>query len=314
MTTNSPLNIIFAGTPAFAAVALEGLLHSSHHIKAVYTQPDRPAGRGQKLTASPVKEIALKYNVPILQPASLKNPEEQKYLRDLNADLMIVAAYGLILPKAILEATRLGCINIHPSLLPRFRGAAPIQRAILAGDKKTGITIMQMNEGLDTGPMLYKTECEITEQDTSKTLHDKLAVLGKETLLTALEKLSSLNPEPQNDSLATYAHKISKEEAKLDWNLSAEELNRKIRGFNPWPVAYCALGDKILRVWEAQVIKKEINETPGKILHTSRDGIDIATGKNILRLLKLQLPSGRVLSATEILNAHQHDFAAGKIL
>lgn len=314
MTSTTRLNLIFAGTPAFSAAALEGLIHSPHTIKAVYTQPDRPAGRGRKLTPSPVKELALKHHLPVFQPITLRDPEEQKKVADFKADAIIVAAYGLLLPKPVLEAAHFGCINIHPSLLPRFRGAAPIQRAILAGDHKTGITMMLMDEGLDTGPILYQVECPINENDTTETLHDKLALLGKESLLHTLDRLSSLKATPQNNAEATYAQKISKEEARLNWNLSADELHRQIRGFNPWPVAYCALGEKTLRVFEARVIEEKTNLTPGTIIRASSEGIDIATGKNSLRLLKLQLPGGRVLPVSDILNAHQSDFAKGKTL
>ncbi len=315
MNSNSSLQVIFAGTPEFAAQALDALLHSKHKIVAVYTQPDRPAGRGQKLTLSPVKQIALKNNLAVFQPQTLRTEQEQKKLAELNADVMIVVAYGMLLPAAILTTPHLGCINIHPSLLPRWRGAAPIQRAILAGDEITGITIMQMDEGWDTGPMLYKVECPIYKNDTSQTLHDRLAVLGGQAVLTALDNVSQINSEPQNSSLATYAAKISKQEAELDWKLSAEELGRKIRGFNPWPIAQTRLNDQILRIWEAEVIDEGgQNEQPGKIMRVFAQGIDVATGKKRLRLLKLQLPGGRVLPVADILNARRDDFVVNRIL
>lgn len=311
----TPLKIIFAGTPVFAAVALQALLESPHQVIAVYTQPDRPAGRGRKLTASPVKELALQHHLPIHQPASLRDSHEQAVLEQLQADIMVVAAYGLMLPPAVLQAPRLGCINIHASLLPRFRGAAPIQRAILENDKKTGVTIMQMEKGLDTGPMLYKVECPIHLTDTSEMLHDRLAALGANALLTALNQLPHLQPEIQNESLATYAHKITKEEAELDWHMAADDLARKVRAFNPWPVAFIRKGEHVIRVWEAVMISQETKQNkPGEILKANADGIDVATGKNILRLLKIQLPGGRMLPVADILNARHDDFKVGTLL
>lgn len=314
MNTSSSLQIIFAGTPEFAVVALKALLHSSHKIKAVYTQPDRPAGRGRKLTASPIKQVALAHHLPLYQPATLRDENEQKFLKNLSADLMVVVAYGMLLPLNVLHSPRLGCINIHPSLLPRWRGAAPIQRAILAGDTKTGVTIMQMDKELDTGPILHKVECGIQHDDTSQTLHDRLALLGAEALLTTLNHLTHLQLQTQNNALATYADKISKEEARLDWHLSAEELNRKIRAFNPRPIAYIENEIK-LRIWEATVLITETyHSSPGKIIAASPQGIDVATGKNTLRLLKVQLPGGRVLPVADMLNAYHTHFAVGKIL
>jgi len=315
MILTSPLKIIFAGTPVFAAVALQALLESSNQVIAIYTQPDRPAGRGQKLTASPVKELALRYHLPIHQPVSLRHAHEQEILLHMQPDVIIVAAYGLMLPPAILQIPRLGCVNIHASLLPRWRGAAPIQRAILAGDEKTGVTIMQMEEGLDTGPMLYKVECSIQLRDTSETIHNRLAGLGADAILATLNQLPYLKPEAQNAALATYASKITKEEARLDWHSSADELARKIRAFNPWPVACIQNGEQVIRLWEATVIEKDMSQyQPGEILQANANGIDIATKKNALRLLKIQLPGGRVLSVADILNARQSDFTAGKIL
>jgi methionyl-tRNA formyltransferase len=307
------LKIIFAGTPAFSAVTLEALLQAGHNIVAVYTQPDRPAGRGQKLAMSPVKTLALQHHLPVYQPVTLRDAEEQKILADLNADLMIVVAYGLLLPTPVLQAPRLGCINIHASLLPRWRGAAPIQRAILAGDPVTGITIMQMEAGLDTGPMLYRLECSIESNDTTQTLHDRLASLGAEAILATLKQLSLLTPEVQDHALANYAHKILKDEAVLDWKLTANELDQKIRAFNPWPVAQTTLDGQTVRIWAACVLEKTQQAQPGTIVHAASEGIDVATGKNMLRILKLQLPGGRCLPASDILNSRQEDFAAGKI-
>lgn len=307
----SPLNIIFAGTPAFAATTLQALIQSHHHIKAVYTQPDRPAGRGRQLTPSAVKELALQHQLPVYQPLSLRDAQEQQKLADLQADIMIVVAYGLLLPLPVLTAPRLGCLNVHGSLLPRWRGAAPIQRAVLAGDTKTGVTIMQMDEGLDTGDMLYKIEYPIAAHDTSAILYERLADLGAQALLHTLDQLSILQPERQENSLATYAHKITKEEAKIDWHLSAVELDRKIRAFNPWPVA-CF--DQT-RVWQAQPLETTVkNAQPGTILQASSAGIDVATGNGVLRLLQLQLPGGRALSVGDILNARKNEFPIGKVL
>ncbi|MHB1949086.1 MAG: methionyl-tRNA formyltransferase [Gammaproteobacteria bacterium] len=319
-----PLNIIFAGTPEFAATSLQALIQSPHNIIAVYTQPDRPAGRGRKLTASPVKELALQHNIPVFQPQTLRDEEEQKKLASLNADLMVVVAYGLILPKAVLSAPTLGCINVHASLLPRWRGAAPIQRAILAGDTKTGVTIMQMDEGLDTGAMLYKVECPIHPDDTSETLHDRLANLGGDALLHTLDHLSDITPVMQDNAAATYAHKIKKEEAQLDLDSSAEELARKVRAFNPWPVAYYELKKKnatmslkhdmkpIIRVWEAVALNNKDAKKQGSIF-SSPEGLDITTKNGILRVLKLQLPGGSIFSAADFYNGYAWMFDLEKL-
>lgn len=317
MQNTNSFNIIFAGTPDFSATTLSALLQSQHVVKAVYTQPDRPAGRGRKLTASPVKQLALQHDLPVYQPETLRDKKEQEVLASFQADLMIVVAYGLILPAEVLSAPRLGCINVHASLLPHWRGAAPIQRAILAGDAKTGVTIMQMDKGLDTGAMLYKAECPIQSRDTSQVLHDKLAKLGAEALLITLDRLAAntLHPEQQDETHASYAHKISKDEAVLDWNASAQELNYKIRAFNPWPVAQTVLDGQILRIWQAEVIDKiHDHSDPGKIVHVSPDGIDIETGNGILRLQKMQLPGGRVLSAADMVNARLFDSTTKKHL
>lgn len=303
------MNIIFAGTPEFSAWILQALIQSNHLIKAVYTQPDRPAGRGRKLTASPVKQLGLEHGLSVFQPVTLRNEQEQKTLAELNADMMVVVAYGLILPAPVLRAPKWGCINVHASLLPRWRGAAPIQRAILAGDTETGITIMQMDEGLDTGDMLYKVECPLHETDTSAILHDRLAELGANSLLKVLNHFEQFTPAKQNQALATYAHKIKKEEAQIDWHSTAEQLSRCVRAFNPWPVAFSGH----VRIWEAQVLKKSAAQ-PGVILQASSEGIDVSTGQDVLRILKLQLPGGKVLTAREILNAHAKEFEPGKLL
>lgn len=315
MDSKKKYTIVFAGTPPFSVKTLSALIDSGHHIKAVYTQPDRPAGRGRKLTPSPVKMLAVEKQIPVYQPFSLRDENEQKILASLQADLMIVVAYGLILPIPVLQTPQLGCINVHASLLPFWRGAAPIQRAILAGDRKTGITIMQMDKGLDTGDILYKVECDIQPDDTSGLLHDRLASLGADALLKTLDSLHSITPEKQNNALATYAHKILKDEALLDWHQSAIELKRKIHAFNPWPITETKIDDNTFRIWQAEALEKQPGDAqPGEILQVSKQGIDVATGDGILRLLKIQLPGGNALSIVDILNARFHLFSVGKIL
>lgn len=308
------LNIIFAGTPVFAARCLTALLASPHHIKAVLTQPDRPAGRGQKISESPVKQLALQQHIPIHQPLTLRDPAIQAILQSYQADLCVVVAYGLILPSAVLTLPTLGCVNVHASLLPRWRGAAPIQRAILAGDQTSGITIMQMDQGLDTGAMLYQATCPIQPTDTSEILHDRLAVLGAEGLLTVLNDFAkfSKKAETQEEASATYAHKIKKEEAKLNWHLSADQLAETVRAFNPWPVAFAHLDDQLIRVWEAVPLNSyEKSSSVGKIIAASAEGIDVATELGVLRLLTLQLAGGRALPVADILNSRRQLFAIG---
>lgn len=310
----SHLKVVFAGTPEFAAEALTALINSEHEVIAVYTQPDRPAGRGRKLKASPVKEVAEKYNLPIYQPESLKSESDQQQLRELNPDVMIVAAYGLILPQVVLDIPRMGCLNIHASLLPRWRGAAPIQRAILAGDTETGITIMQMNAGLDTGDMLSTSTCPIEPSETAGSLHDKLATLGASSLLKTLNQLLSgnINAEKQDDSQASYAHKLEKQEAQLDWTLSAEQLDRQIRAFNPWPVAFFLVDDQTVRVWDAEIIDKQ--GSAGTVLQADKNGVDIACGHNSLRLLKLQPPGKKAMDVASFLNGRSEWLTPGKQL
>ncbi len=308
---SEPLKIIFAGTPEFAATALAALLTTSHRVVAVYTQPDRPAGRGRKLQPSPVKLLALEHGIEVRQPARLKDPADQAALAELEADLMVVVAYGLLLPQAVLDAPRLGCINIHASLLPRWRGAAPIQRAILAGDEESGVTIMQMEAGLDTGPMLHILKTPILLDDTGGSLHDRLAELGARALLESLAGIAdgSLPPRKQDDSLATYAGKLDKGEAMIDWTRPASELDRQVRAFNPWPVAQCDFEGQVMRLWQTLPIEADApaGVSPGSVVEAGKSGIDVATGRGVLRILQLQMPGKRAMSAADFLNAHSVD-------
>lgn len=315
-----PLNIIFAGTPDFAAQHLQALIDSPHNVIAVYTQPDKPAGRGKKLQASPVKQLAEQHQIPVYQPKSLRKPETQAELTALHADVMVVVAYGLILPQAVLDAPTYGCLNVHGSLLPRWRGAAPIQRAIWAGDKQTGVTIMQMDAGLDTGDMLHKVFCDIDLQDTSADLYHKLAEIAPNALIEVLNHLTdgTFTAEPQDDMQSNYAEKLSKEEAKLDWQLSAAQLERNIRAFNPWPMAYLQLTDEqgnpqTLKVYQATVLPS-VSQTPGTIISADKNGIQIATADGVLNLLQLQPAGKKPMSAQDLLNGRADWFAVGKVL
>ncbi|MEB3755083.1 methionyl-tRNA formyltransferase [Acinetobacter sp. MD2(2019)] len=312
------MKIIFAGTPEFAAAALAALLDTPHEIVAVYTQPDRKAGRGQKLTPSAVKQLALAHNLPVYQPLHFKSTSEeglaaQQELAALNADVMVVAAYGLILPQAVLDLPKFGCLNIHGSLLPRWRGAAPIQRAIATGDQETGITIMKMAAGLDTGDMMYKTLCPITAQDSSATLHDKLATQGAEAIAKVLESEQSLqhyleHREVQDDALAVYAHKLSKAEAQIDWSLSAKQLDLNIRAFNPWPVAFFTLAEQQnVRVWQAEVSTQAApHANIGQVIAIDQQGVHIACGEHsAICLTQLQWPGGKPLNTQQILQSQK---------
>jgi len=311
----TPLRIIFAGTPDFAAQHLRALLTSVHEVVAVYTQPDRPAGRGKKLTPSPVKVLAEGNKIPVYQPASLKNEEAQLALAALNADLMIVVAYGLILPKAVLDAPRLGCLNVHGSILPKWRGAAPIQRAIWAGDDETGVTIMQMDEGLDTGDMLHIATLPISETDTSASLYEKLAELGPMALLEVVNAIDTMTPMKQNDDEASYAKKLSKEEAFIQWNDSAEQIARNVRAFNPWPVAWTTIENQNIKIWAADVVKNPSpSAAPGTVLHADKQGIVITTGSEALCIKNLQLPGKKAQPAADVVNARKAWFTPGNCI
>ena len=315
-----PLNIIFAGTPDFAAQHLQALINSPHNVIAVYTQPDKPAGRGKKLQASAVKQLAQRHAIPVFQPKSLRKADAQAELQSLNADVMVVVAYGLILPQAVLDAPRLGCLNVHGSLLPRWRGAAPIQRAIWAGDQQTGVTIMQMDAGLDTGAMLHKVHCEIAPNETSASLYLKLAELAPPALIDVLNELDSgkFTPQAQDDAQSNYADKLSKDEARLNWQLSSAQLERNIRAFNPWPMAHFEITDEqgnaqTLKVYRADVLP-HVNQAAGTILAANKNGIQIATADGVLNLTQLQPQGKKPMSAQDLLNGRAAWFRVGKVL
>ena len=308
------LRIVFAGTPEFAAAHLKALLGTDHQIVAVYTQPDRPAGRGQKLMPSPVKQLAVENAIPVLQPPSLKDAAAQAELAALQPDLLVVVAYGLILPQAVLDIPRFGCINSHASLLPRWRGAAPIQRAVQAGDAESGVTVMQMEAGLDTGPMLLKVRTPITAEDTGGSLHDRLAELGPPAVIEAIAGLASgtLMGEAQDDAQANYAHKLNKDEARIDWSRPANELERLIRAFNPWPICHSTLNEAPLKVLAGRI--GEGQGQPGEILAASKDGLSVACGSGALLLTRLQLPGGKALNFSDLYNSRREQFAVGTVL
>lgn len=300
------LRIVYAGTPEFAVPALQALLASKHEVVAVYTQPDRPAGRGRKLQFSPVKEVAVAANIPVEQPVNFKSEAAKTILSAYQADVMVVAAYGLILPQGVLDTPRYGCLNIHGSLLPRWRGAAPIQRAIQAGDALTGVTIMQMAAGLDTGDMLLKTVCPIALDDGGQSIHDKLAQQGAEALLAVLEQVQNhtLKPEVQNEQQACYAHKLTKAEAEIDWTQSATMIDRQIRAFDAWPTAYTHYQGLALRLFASQALSQTSTAPAGTVVAETRAGIDIVAGDGqLVRILQLQMAGGKRLTAAEFLNA-----------
>jgi methionyl-tRNA formyltransferase len=301
-----PLRIIFAGTPDFSVPPLQALLDSPHQVIAVLTQPDRPAGRGRKLSPSPVKQLAVKHEIEVLQPLTLRDESVQARIAQLDADLMVVVAYGLILPREVLVMPRLGCLNIHASLLPRWRGAAPIQRAILAGDDETGVAIMQMEAGLDTGPVWHARRVEIGEKETGGELHDRLSELGAKALMETLPMLESgdASPVSQAEDGIVYADKFSKEEGEIDWEMSAQSISRKVRAFNPWPVAWTGFNGNKLRVWQAQERPGDIAGMPGEVIAADKQGIVVQCGSGQLVIEILQLPGKRVMSAADFLNAH----------
>src|SRR5690554_6896361 len=311
---STSLRIVFAGTPEFAASHLQALLDSEHSVIAVYTQPDRPAGRGQKLTPSPVKQLASKHDIPVLQPINLRSAEAQQELARFNADLMVVVAYGLILPQAVLDSPRLGCINSHASLLPRWRGAAPIQRAIEAGDTESGITVMQMEAGLDTGPMLLKVATPIAASDTGGSLHDRLASMGPPAVLETVAQLLAGTAQPviQQNELATYAHKLSKGCAFIDWQQPAQVIERAVRAFHPWPISHTLLGETSIKVHAAQVVEQQ--GTPGSILQVSREGLLVACGQDALLITQMQLPNAKALAFADIYNGRAELFTLGQVL
>ena len=296
------MRIIFAGTPHFAASALSALINE-HEIAAVLTQPDRPSGRGMQLNASPVKQLALQHGLKVLQPQTLKSEQVRQEIAELGAEVMVVAAYGLILPKVVLDIPRHGCLNIHASLLPRWRGAAPIQRAILAGDRETGITIMQMDEGLDTGDMLLRKSCLIEPDDNAQTLHDRLAALGADCIVEALSLLeaNSLVHVQQDDNAACYAAKLQKSEAAIDWGQDAAQIERAVRAYNPYPVCHANFNGVVLKIWQAEVCDRQ--GRPGEVLAVDKQGIVVACGKGALKLLVLQRPGGKAQSAMQVMQA-----------
>ncbi|MDP3904519.1 MAG: methionyl-tRNA formyltransferase [Methylococcaceae bacterium] len=302
------MKIIFAGTPEFAVPSLQLLLDSEHEVCAVYTQPDRPAGRGRKLQPGPVKSLALSADIPVLQPLTFKTEDELNQLLAFKADLMVVVAYGMILPQTVLDAFPLGCINVHGSLLPRWRGAAPIQRALMAGDEKTGVTIMQIVRKLDAGDMLHKEEYVVGPEDTASDLHDHLAHLGAIGLAKVLAQIEAgtLHAERQDESLVTYAEKLEKAAADIDWTQPARQLSLKVRGLNAWPVAQTQYQNQMLRIWRAQAIDDQADLVPGSVKCTHKT-IDVATGLGWLRLLELQLPGGKRIPAQAFLAAHNMD-------
>lgn len=305
---NKPASIIYAGTPEFALPPLQALFQAGFKIAAVYTQPDRKAGRGRKLAASPVKCWALEAGLNVEQPQSLRAPGQQSVLAAYLPDLMVVTAYGLILPEEILTIPRCGCVNLHASLLPRWRGAAPVQRAIMAGDTETGVTLMRMNSGLDTGPMLAKRKTSIAAEENSTELHHRIARLGAELLLEKLPALLAgrLEGEQQDDTQASYANKITKGEAWMDWDRSSHQLACQVRAFNPWPVAQTHWGEQVVRIWRAVAAKVDGAEAarPGEVIHAEEDGIDVCCGEGVLRVEQLQLPGGRVVSSADFIHAH----------
>ena len=309
------LNIVFAGTPEFGIPCLDAIMSSKHNLQAVYTQPDRPAGRGRKLQASAVKEWATAKNIQVFQPLNFKIQENIDELAALKPDLMVVIAYGLILPQKVLSIPNFGCINVHASLLPRWRGASPIQHAILYGDKETGVTIMQMDKGMDTGAMLKEISCPINN-DTSSSLNLRLSEIAAPPLLETIDNIANSNiiSTPQDENLATYAPKISKIDAKINWNKPAIEIDCQIRAFNPWPITYTEVDDTVIRIYKATIIPEEHNKKPGTILSLDKKGILVATGKDALLIEQIQFPGAKALSVADWLLAARNQLYVGLIL
>lgn len=302
------MKIIFAGTPDFAASHLQQLLVDEFDVIAVFTQPDRPAGRGKNLQASPVKQLALENNIPVFQPENFKSEEAVELVKDISADVMVVVAYGLILPKSVLSIPPLGCINVHGSILPKWRGAAPIQRAIWNGDKTSGVTTMLMDEGLDTGDILLIDEIDLAPTETSQSLYNKMADIGPQSLVKTLRELKTIKPRSQVDDDATYAKKLSKEEAKIDWTQTAEQIERNIRAFNPWPVSYFSYKGKNIKVWQAELNSNSSNKPAGTIVNRDKTGLTIATSTQDITLLSVQVPGKKAMSISDVLNSRQDWF------
>ena len=300
--------IIFAGTPAFAVPSLQALIESDYDVVAVYTQPDRPAGRGRHLQAPPVKELAIKNNIEVHQPKTLRDDFVQTQLKAFEADLMVVVAYGLILPKAVLETPRLGCLNVHPSLLPRWRGAAPIQRTIEAGDERTGVTIMQLDEGMDTGPILLQATYDLAGDETSAQLHDLYSEKGADLLLETISGLKSgtILPQKQNDALATHAKKIEKHEAVINWQLPAKVIANQVRAYNPWPVTNTIFDEKTMKVWYAKAFDKPTDAKPGTLVDIDHEGFYVATGEGVLKILSVQLPGKKQMAAADFVRGYEN--------
>ena len=311
---SQPLKVVFAGTPDFAAQHLAALIDSHHEVIGVYSQPDRPAGRGKKLKASEVKQLALEHNLPVFQPENFKSEEAVQQLAELEADIMVVVAYGLLLPKTVLDTPKLGCINVHGSILPRWRGAAPIQRAIWAGDQETGVTIMQMDIGLDTGDMISIAKCPIEPSDTSASLYGKLAALGPNALIDTLQQIAdgSAVAEKQNDELANYAKKLSKDEANIDWQMPAEQLERNVRAFNPWPVCFTQMQGNTVKVHTTEVVSG--NGAAGEVLTVDKSGITVATGEQALKITQLQPQGKKPMAVQDFLNGRADWVQVGTIL
>jgi methionyl-tRNA formyltransferase len=311
---NTPLRIVFAGTPDFAALNLQALLDSEHQVVAVYTQPDKKGKRKNQMAPRPVKDLALAHDIPVFQPHSLKTEEEQQVLANLEADIMVVVAYGMLLPKAILDTPKNGCINVHGSILPRWRGAAPVERSMLAGDAETGVTIMQMDEGLDTGDMLLIAKTPISDKDTSLAVFERLSELGTKALVDTLGQIQAgtLTPEKQNNDLATYAKKLSKDEGVIDWSLPAAEIDLKIRTLSPRIAVTFKMGEDKIKLLQCELIEQQ--GTPGEILPSDKKSIVVACGEGAIKLKQLQLPGKKPMDAAAILNSKREQFSAGVTL